>query len=189
MLNGLRPLLAVLCCAALAWAGIDWLGLREGFRLAALRELLTEHRLGGLLAFSLLFAIGNLAQIPGGVFLAAAVLTFGRTWGGIATYLAASFACLAGFVTIRAIGGGALRRIDHALARRILDRLDLQPVRSVFYLRLLFQTMPAMNYALAMSGVRLRHLLLGTVLGLPLPIAIYCVFFDTLARLLGIAPA
>jgi uncharacterized membrane protein YdjX (TVP38/TMEM64 family) len=48
----------------------------------------------------------------------------------------------------------------------------------------LFQTLPALNYALAMSGVRFRAYLLGTLLGLPLPIALYCLFFDALAQAL-----
>jgi uncharacterized membrane protein YdjX (TVP38/TMEM64 family) len=44
---------------------------------------------------------------------------------------------------------------------------------------------PALNYALALSGVRFRTYLLGTLLGLPLPIALYCLFFDYLAMLLN----
>jgi uncharacterized membrane protein YdjX (TVP38/TMEM64 family) len=32
-----------------------------------------------------------------------------------------------------------------------------------------------------MSGIGLRHYLVGTALGLPLPILLYCVFFSTLA--------
>ena len=45
-----------------------------------------------------------------------------------------------------------------------------------------FQTVPALNYAFALVGVRLRRYLLGTLLGLPLPIALYCLFFAQLAR-------
>jgi len=52
----------------------------------------------------------------------------------------------------------------------------------VLLLRLMFQTLPALNVALALSGVRLRSYLAGTLLGLPLPIALYCVFFYTLAH-------
>jgi len=47
-------------------------------------------------------------------------------------------------------------------------------------LRTLFQTVPALNYTLALSGVRYRDYLVGTLLGLPLPIAAYCLFFDYL---------
>lgn len=49
---------------------------------------------------------------------------------------------------------------------------------------MMFQTLPALNYAPAMSGVRFRTYLLGTLLGLPLPIVLYYLFFDTLAQLL-----
>jgi uncharacterized membrane protein YdjX (TVP38/TMEM64 family) len=61
-----------------------------------------------------------------------------------------------------------------------LARLDRRPLLAVLVLRTLFQTMPTLNYALALSGLRLRDYLLGTVLGLPLPIAVYCIFFDSL---------
>jgi len=50
----------------------------------------------------------------------------------------------------------------------------------------LFQTAPAVNYALAMSGIRFRSYLIGTLIGLPLPIAAYCIFFDVLATRLGL---
>ena len=56
-------------------------GLRDHFNLAFIRHLILEHRIGGLLLFVVLFSLGNLIQIPGWVFLAAAVLTLGRMWG------------------------------------------------------------------------------------------------------------
>jgi uncharacterized membrane protein YdjX (TVP38/TMEM64 family) len=106
--------------------------------------------------------------------------------GGIATYIAASISCVMTFLTIRTIGGDALRRLDNAVAVRILGHLDARPVASVILLRVLFQTAPALNYALAMSGVKFRQYLAATLMGLPLPIALYCLFFDYLARGLGI---
>lgn len=54
-------------------------------------------------------------------------------------------------------------------------------------LRIFLQTVPALNYALAMSGVKFRDYLIATLLGLPLPIALYCLFFEYLARMLHIA--
>jgi len=53
-------------------------------------------------------------------------------------------------------------------------------------LRIVFQSVPALNYTLALSGVRFRDYLTGTLLGLPLPIAVYCLFFDVLAKALNI---
>lgn len=189
LLKDTRPLLFVLLFALALLAGVEWLGLRDSLKPEAVRAILLEHPLGGLLAFVLLFALGNLAQIPGWIFLAAAVLALGRTWGGAATYVAATISCVFSFVTIRLIGGDALRRLDSTLARKIFARLDARPVLSVLLLRLMFQTVPALNYALALSGVRFRDHLLGTLMGLPLPIVIYCLFFDFLAKQLGALPA
>jgi uncharacterized membrane protein YdjX (TVP38/TMEM64 family) len=156
-------------------------GLRDHFNLPFIREIILQHRVGGLLLFVALFALGNLIQIPGWVFLAAAVLTLGRAWGGVATYVAAVTSCALTFVTIRFIGGDTLRLIENRVAVRILRELDAHPVRSVALLRILFQTAPPLNYALALSGIRFRAYLAGTLIGLPLPIAAYCIFFDLLA--------
>ena len=161
-------------------------GLRDHFNLAFIRQLILEHRIGGLMLFVLLFSLGNLIQIPGWVFLAAAVLTLGRMWGGAVTYAAAAISCAFTFVTIRALGGDSLRLLENRVAVRVLRELDAHPIASVALLRILFQTMPALNYALAMSGIRFRTYLIGTLAGLPVPIALYCIFFDILAtRLLA----
>jgi len=168
------------------FAVFEFSGLRDHFSLEFLRQRIIEHRVGGLLVFVLLFCLGNLIQIPGWIFLAAAVLALGRFWGGIATYFAASVSCAFTFLTIRWVGGDALRKLNNSLVTKLLARLDAQPVRSILLLRVLFQTVPALNYSLAISGVGFRDYLVGTLLGLPLPIMLYCLFFDYLARLLGI---
>lgn len=179
-----RRLLAVILFLAVLLAVFQLSGLRGHFNLAFLQQQILSQQGVGLLIFIVLFALGNLIQIPGWIFLAAAVLTMGQVWGGMATYLAATLSCLFTFVVIRAIGGDALRTLQSPLAVRILRQLDTQPIRSVVLLRMLFQTVPALNYALALSGIPFWKYLLGTLLGLPLPIAVYCVFFDYLAKAL-----
>jgi uncharacterized membrane protein YdjX (TVP38/TMEM64 family) len=161
-------------------------GLRDHFNLAFIRQLILQYRTGGLILFVFLFSLGNLIQIPGWVFLAAAVLTLGRLWGGAVTYVAAVTSCAFTFVTIRILGGDALRLLKSRVAVRLLRELDAHPIASVALLRILFQTVPALNYALAMSGIKFRTYLIGTLVGLPIPIALYCVFFDILATGLGI---
>lgn len=179
-----KRLLAVLLFLGLLLAVFEFSGLRDHFSLEFLRQRILDHRIGGLFIFVLVFALGNLIQIPGWVFLAAAVLALGRSWGGLATYIAASISCAVSFSIIRFIGGDALRQLDNRIATRLLGQLDARPVTSILLLRVLFQTLPALNYALALSGVRFRAYLLGTLLGLPLPIAVYCLFFDYLAKAL-----
>jgi uncharacterized membrane protein YdjX (TVP38/TMEM64 family) len=179
-------LLAVLGFVALLLLGVRLTGVGEHFELAALRHDIAGHRLEGVLLFIGLFSLGNLLLIPGWVFLASAVYAFGALAGGLATYAAAVVSCVLTFGVIRLLGGNALRQLKSTLAQRLLRRLDAAPVRCVFALRLIFQTLPALNGALAMSGIRFRHYLVGSLLGLPLPIAIYVLFFDQLAQWLGV---
>ncbi|MCB1889963.1 MAG: VTT domain-containing protein [Rhodocyclaceae bacterium] len=161
-------------------------GLRRELDLDMLRDTLTAHPIRGLALFVALFCLGNLAQIPGWLFLAAAVLALGRTGGGVVTYLAASTSCMVTFYCVRWLGGDALRQLDGHLARRLIARLDRAPVASMMALRTLFQTAPALNYSLALAGVRSRDYLFATLAGLPLPIVLYCLFFDYVAMALGI---
>lgn len=181
-----QRLFAVALFLGVLFAVFELSGLRDHFNLAFLRQQISEHQLSGLLLFVLLFSLGNLIQIPGWIFLAAAVLALGRTWGGLATYVAASVSCAITFLTIRFIGGDALRQLDNRSVARVLHRLGTHPIRSIFWARTLFQTAPPLNYALALSGVKFRNYMLGTLLGLPLPIFFYCLFFDYLERWLGI---
>jgi uncharacterized membrane protein YdjX (TVP38/TMEM64 family) len=185
-MRGYQRLLAVVLFLALLFAVFELSGLRGHFNLEFLRQQISEHKLSGLLIFILLFSLGNLIQIPGWIFLAAAVLALGRTMGGFATYAAAIVSCVMTFLAIRFVGGDALRQLDNRTVARILRHLDARPIRSVALARILFQTAPPLNYALAMSGVKFREYLVGTLLGLPLPIFLYCVFFDYLERWLGI---
>lgn len=185
----MRPytrLIAVALFLFLLFAVFELSGFSAHFTLGFLQQTIRDHLASGLLIFVLVFALGNLVQIPGWVFLAAAVLTLGQVWGGVVTYIAACISCVVTFFTIRFVGGNALRQLDSKVAVSLLSRLDAHPVKSILLLRMLFQTVPALNYTLAMSGVRFRAYLLGTLLGLPLPIALYCVFFDTLAKALKI---
>ncbi|MBT9455815.1 MAG: VTT domain-containing protein [Burkholderiaceae bacterium] len=177
-----QRLIAVALFLGLLWALFQFTGLRAHFNLQFLHDSFEHHRLGGLLLFTALFALGNLIQIPGWVFLAAAVLALGQWWGGLATYVAACVSCLFTFWLIRLLGGDSLRQLGGSVAARLFARLDAHPVQSVALLRLLFQTVPTLNYALALSGVRFRSYLLGTLVGLPLPILLYTVFFDYLAH-------
>lgn len=179
-----RRLIAVAAFLALLLGAAEILGLREHFSLTHLQAQLAQHPVGGLLAFVALFALGNLIQIPGWVFLASAVLTLGKLPGGVVTYFAASLSCIVTFVAVRAVGGDALQKLDNRTATRLLGHLHARPVGVIALLRMLFQTLPALNYTLALSGVGFRSYLAGTLLGLPLPIAAYCVFFDYLARFL-----
>ena len=164
----------------------QWSGMRSNFTLNFIRDQLSQHVYAGLFIFVLLFSLGNLIQIPGLLFLAAAVLTLGQVVGGFVTFFAAFTSCAVTFFMIRYLGGNALREVNNKLLLRVLSRLDEHPLQSVLIARMLFQTAPVLNYALALSGIKTRYYLLGNLLGLPLPIALYCLFFDHLAKVMHI---
>lgn len=179
-------LIAVVLFLVVLAAMFEFSGLAEHFNLPFVRQTILQHEIGGLVLFVLLFSLGNLVQIPGLIFLAAAVLTLGKLGGGAATYVAAVVSCGVTFVMVRFLGGDALRQLKNRIAVRILGELDRHPIACVALLRLLFQTAPAVNYALALSGTKFRNYMLGTLIGLPLPIALYCIFFDFLVTRLHV---
>lgn len=161
-------------------------GLRQHFSLQYLRTVIQHHPVSGLFIFVGAFCLGNLVQVPGWIFLAAAVLALGQLVGGVVTYLAAMISCGVTFFIIRLIGGDALRKLNGKWALKLLGQLDAHPFTAIALLRTLMQTAPALNYALALSGVTFRKYIIGTAIGLPLPIALYCIFFDLLAKTLSI---
>jgi len=176
-------LVAVLVFLAAVFAVAQASGIRSHFTLSFMREILASHPVSGIALFVCLFGLGNLMQIPGWIFLAAAVLAFGEVAGGLITYLAATVSCTATFLTVKLLGGNALQTLNNRFAQRIMQRLHNHPIQSVVVLRTVFQTLPAINFALALSGISFKQYTFGTLLGLPLPIALYCFFFDFLFHL------
>jgi uncharacterized membrane protein YdjX (TVP38/TMEM64 family) len=164
-------------CVAL-FLVVEVTGLRTQLSPDVIRTLFLEHTLVGLLLFCAAFSVGNLLYVPGWVFLVGAVFALGKEWGGVATFIAGLCSSTLSFYVIRRVGGTALRSLNHRWADKIFAHLDERPIVSVTLLRLLFQTLPALTYALALADIRFRHYFLGTFLGLPIPIFLYCYFFD-----------
>ncbi len=182
-----RRLLVLALLLLALFALVHGTALHEHFSLAYVRQQLSYNQWSGLIIFVLLFTAGNLVQVPGLVFLASAVLILGQFGGGVATYVAACTSCAFTFWTVRWIGGDTVRQLDSKLALKLLAQLHAHPIRNMVILRTLFQTAPALNYTPALSGIGFRPYMLAALLGLPLPIVVYCVFFDSLRQWLGIA--
>jgi len=185
--NRYRRIVLVLAFLTLLLCLIQWIGLRQHFSVAFLRQTLLWSRWEGIAVFAVLFSLGNLVQIPGWIFLASAVLVLGKVDGGLATYVAACISCAVTFLSVRWMGGDTLQQLHGTLAKRLLAQLHAHPVRNVIVLRTLFQTLAALNYTLAMSGIGFRQYMVATFLGLPLPIAAYCLLFDYIERFTNLA--
>ena len=134
----------------------------------------------GALLFIGLFVVGELVHVPGFVFVGASILAYGRLGGGVLGYAGALVAVAVAFGVVRAIGGQALASIERPVVARMLARVDERPILAVAGLRSILWMTPALTYALALTRVRFRDYMIGSALGLALPIAGMSVFFDWL---------
>jgi len=153
-------------------------GLTEDLSTERVRALMHVAGVWGFAAFVALFAVGELLHIPGLVFVGAAVLAYGRFGGGAASFVGALVSLTVTFIVVRAVGGKPLKHIRRPLMARMLAQLDEKPVRTVALLRLIFWMGPMLNYGLALSSVRYRDYLLGSAIGLMMPIAVAVMVFD-----------
>jgi uncharacterized membrane protein YdjX (TVP38/TMEM64 family) len=186
VLRKYRKLLLVgvfLACLVLI---IHALGLRSSFSLSYLRTVLAMNQVKGIFLFVLLFSVGNLIQVPGWIFLAASVLVLGRLNGAIVTYTAAIVSCAITFISVRWVGQNAIENLQGKWSEKLIGTLNRNPIRNTIYLRLVFQTLAALNYTLALTSIKFKDYILGTILGLPIPIALYCIFFDYIERMFGL---
>ena len=169
--------LALAALLALIYVGAEALGLTERLDLEGVRALLQRAGIWGVGVFLGLFALGELLQVPGLVFVGAALAVYpglrGALIAGAGTLLVQSL----NFWLIRGVGGAPFGR-QATMTRnanwwhRTLGRLEAHPVRTVVLLRLVLILTPALNYALALSGIRFRDYLIGTALGLAIPLLI-----------------
>ena len=173
-----KKLLYIVVFFGLLYVVVEVTGLRSRLSPEVIKSLFFAYPVWGIVLFCLAFSLGNLLYVPGWVFLVGAVFALGKEWGGVATLVAALCSSTISFLLVRAVGGTALRSFNHRWADKIFARLDERPILSVASLRLMFQTLPALNYALALADIRFRDYLAGTVLGLPIPIFLYCYFFE-----------
>ena len=156
-------------------------GLGDRFTPAGLRATIKGAGAWGALTFIGIFALGQLAHIPGTFFYIASLFVYGRVSGGALSYVASLVSVSVSFAVVRAIGGQPLATIKNPRIHRLLARLDEHPLAIMILLRIVLWTAPALNYALALSRVRFAQYLAGAAIGLVLPIiamsAFYGIFF------------
>lgn len=160
----------------IAWAT----GLTDYFTVERIQTFMDSAGAWGFLAFIVLFSLGELAHVPGIVFVGAASIAYGTELGMLAAYVGAVGSVTLSFVIVRSIGGQPLAAVQRPFIRRILSKLEKYPIRTIVVLRLIMWMAPQLNYALAMTKVRFRDYVLGSALGLVLPIPLAVLFFEQL---------
>lgn len=126
---------------------------------------------GGVLLVAL-FAVGTLANIPGLVFIAAAVTLYGPR-GGFAVALVGAIAAVnLTFALGRATGLGNSAVLERPLVARVTRMLHERPILTLTVLRAIILVSPPINYALALTRLRHRDYAIGSALGLVLPVLV-----------------
>lgn len=170
-LKWLRFLSLVLFFVA-AW----WIGLRTGLADKLNADDLRATVLGaggwGFLLFVALFCAGLFIQIPGIVFVTGAVLIYGYWLGMVVSFGGGLAAISVSFVVARMIGGDPLANLKNKRAKGIIAKLQEKPIRTMAVLRIFMQMSPALNVALALSGVRYRDYLAAALLAMWAPIIV-----------------
>ena len=147
-------------------------GLRDALTTERLQQAVADAGWWGLALFFVTFTVGQLLQVPGVVFVLVARAAWGPVLGFANAYVGAVVSASLVFLLVRAVGGKPLGEVTWPPARKILGGLERWPVLTIASLRAVMMLNPPLNYALALSPVRQRHHLLGSMLGLVVPVAI-----------------
>lgn len=157
------------------------------FELDYLRSLADEAGLAGMATFVGIFAGGYLMQIPGLLFVVAALVGWGPLTGGILAFLGSVLASALSFAAVRTVGGSPLAEVENKWVRKLLSKLDDHPARTVFVLRTFFYMNPVMNLPLVLSGVKFRDYFIGSTLGFIIPLGVIIFALDTVMAWLNLA--
>jgi len=135
----------------------------------------------GPLLFVVMFSVGELLHIPGLVFVAAAVLVYGRLRGWLLSFVGALVAVSVSFFLTRCIGGSAIAEIQNKHVAAIVHGITERPLRTVMLLRIFFITLPAVTTILALTRISYMDFLVGSALGLAPPILAFVFLLDWLS--------
>jgi uncharacterized membrane protein YdjX (TVP38/TMEM64 family) len=118
-------------------------------------------------AFVAIYALLTVALVPGSVPSVAAGALFGAAWGTLLAALGATLGATGAFLIAGRLGRTPVRARTGARFERLDRRLSARGFRAVLLIRLVpLFPFNAVNYALGLTGVRLRDYVLATTVGI-----------------------
>ena len=149
--------------------------LSEYFSLEGLHKLILDAGVYGVVLFVLLYAVGILMNVPGVLYLFIGFMVYGGLTGFLVVYMASFVAVMVHFFFARFMAGEALAEIKHPFVKKQLAKLETRPITTILILRVIFYVSPPVNYALALSPIRVRDFVVGSLVSLPASILVYYV--------------
>lgn len=161
----------------------DWLSLNN------MQYMVAQTGFWGVFIFIGLFVLTAILNVPGTAFFLLAILLFGYWQGAFLAYIGAFLGAWVTFLLGRGLGGKALTEIKNKTVRNLLEKVEVNPIRTLIVLRILVQFSPIVGYTLALTNIKQRHYLLGNMIGILIPtiafsIGMYC-FEDSIRALFG----
>jgi uncharacterized membrane protein YdjX (TVP38/TMEM64 family) len=164
----MRIALLVVLVVALAFAA-HASGLASSLSREHVIEIAQAWGMLGVVIYVVVFAAAEIVQLPGAVFVIAAVAAYGPWFGTFVAYVGMNVASVAVFLFGRLVAGQALTEITHPRVKALMAQVDRAPIRTAFLARGVFFVLPGMGYALALSSIRLRDFVIGSAIGLAIP--------------------
>ena len=145
-------------------------GLSQWLDSARIQEIVAQAGPWAPLAFVALFVGAVVSQVPGMLFVLVAPALFRLPLAFALCFIASNLAVTLNFEIVRRLGGQPLAQIENPYLRRLFERLDAHPVRTVALLRTITIMFPPVTSALALTQLRSRDHALGSAIGMLLPI-------------------
>lgn len=178
-------MLALLLLLVAVYGGAQASGLLDDTSPEAIRSLVARGGAFSVAAYLLAFTLGQLVYIPGMVFVVSGALAFGGFYGFILAMVGSLLSVSFSFLVARSVGGTPLADPQQSWLKRLVLRLDTNPLSSMILLRLMAGTAPWLNYLLGMSMVTYRNYLLAATLGILLPVLLTVLFADWILQYIG----
>jgi uncharacterized membrane protein YdjX (TVP38/TMEM64 family) len=139
----------------------------------------------GVVGYVALFAVGEILQLPGAVFVVAAIAAYGPWLGTAIAYVGMNVASIAVFGFGRLVAGRALAEVTHPRVKALVREVEARPIRTAFVARGVLFVLPGIGYALALSPIRFRDYVIGSAMGLAIPSLLAAVLGEGLLRLVA----
>ena len=182
----LRSLLLGVVFAGVVWA--SWRLVAPGhMSIEGMQALVDTHAPYGPLVFMALVVAGICTRVPmmGTVLIATGAVLFGRLPAFAYGWVASLVGTTSTFLLVRYVARDYLQRVLYGSSTRLRaldDRLTRNGFWTVFALRLVLGLAPLLNWGLGLTGVRVRHYVAGTALGVVPNIAVAVFFADSIAN-------
>ena len=140
------------------------------FELTYLTELIVTTGGFGITIFILAYIIGTLMNIPGVLFLLILFMVYEPLHAVLIGFVGTILSMTVHFLFTRCLAGEALSEIKQPFIRKQIGKLTSQPIKTTVILRLILFISPPVNYALALSSIRFRDFLIGSIIAMPVNI-------------------